>query len=1037
MLKLIATNGGMTLFQTGFTVVFEGTFLEESFPSGHIIDEEGELIPVPKIDSVINSPYWSVIEMPDEPLGKGRKRQFASRAEAGRYAARIRWGNTAAEIAAPTGNPLPVAATFDINEAIATGAPYAPFLEENFPDDVKNALTELELSGETNGIGPASQKALMALEIHYEKHLDPKNFSAETQETSRLAGEKGNSFYSQFSVVPDIDRSAESRNIYRAKQRKDLASDMAREHVKLHLERKYVKDAIGEEDALAYTKAIVASPSMRIAVAVHGVSVIDILNNGFKNQFETGESSGMNNPARRATHEAIAYGIHPATVASKRPIYANLHPVGTQVTDVNGSRQYGSVQFVVKQSVHDRATFSVTDSLGQVRNAASVKGPIKQGQAHPNGIQKGTYNDPIHISKRAQNGESYPYAEAQIQQGLKISDIAYVAIPRYGRLPNGAPALLKKLGIKVVRIDDRDPLNDSAVIKSATVNLQQTLDLISEVVAKAQSFGGNRSAAGQYAAQVRWGKKIDASGVTPSATPSYNETVVRDETSEYGGGGFTRRATITFQNKNDAQMTMYVKSQGQQGEQSVMVELRKGGTSGPIVGRLDAVNDHGNFAGGNGKLVIVEVAVDSKQARKGYATAMMRLGSKYSIGSEKIVHSTVLTDDGAGFAAAVKSRLLEKGRKRKFSSRAEAAAYAANIRWANNRADSGNEPPHMREMRLEAEALRGEMDILNQTVSFDDMKRTSLRINNPNNPQAWTDEKGDIQINSKNEEMIPSPRLADLHDRVSLLGHKMHQEALDRTTNDFSSTTTADEAHEIYAGHMKAVLSEVRPVGGPIELTMSGTTDPKDFAVVRSTMTTVSGSLPRDWTAESTGARLEIKSDLTIDNGSFSPPRYVGEKPAINIPTQGSMTMNKRETLDVVGHEYTHFIEHRRPAVRALEVAFMTHRTTGVSELHNNKDKSAPSLRSRIKTGTRDSRSHAKATSGHILEIDKDRFVNLYSGRRYDSAVKTIPPYSRPNNSRSGFFELMSTGMEQVLNGNRGNFDYDHMGFVLGVMATA
>lgn len=556
-------------------------------------------------------------------------------------------------------------------------------------------------------------------------------------------------------------------------------------------------------------------------------------------------------------------------------------------------------------------------------------------------------------------------------------------------------------------------------------------------VAKAQSFKGDRGAAGRYAAQVRWGKRDATTPAASSLAASYGETVIADETRVRSNGTSIRQSTVTFDDKNGEKMTMYVKSQGAEGQQNVEVELRQGGTNGLLVGSLTAYSDLDNEMGAKGKLAIQEVSVHSKHKRKGYATTMMRLGSQYSLGSEKIVHSSVLTDQGAAFAAATKARLLEKGRKRKFSSRAEAAAYAANIRWANNR---GGEQPHMREMRLEAEALRLEVDALNGTVSFDNMQRTRLSITSPNNPKAWSDSKGDIQINAANNEMIPSQKVAALHDRVTALGGKMHTEAESRLNADIASgkVKTKDEAHAAYAGHMRDVVSEVRPVGGSIEIKPSGITSPKDFATVDASMKTVAATLPTDWSSASKGADLSVASDWQIDNGSFQPPRRGTPEPLISVPIQATMTKRgDKDMLGVVGHEYTHFVEYKRPAVRALEVAFTTHRTTGLTREHFD-GTGGSSLSSRMRSTKREGRVAVQTTDGKMrFEIDKDSYANLYSGRRYDSAVKTVPPYKQENNTRSGYFEVMSTGMEQILNGNKGGFDNNHINFVLGVMATA
>ena len=196
-------------------------------------------------------------------------------------------------------------------------------------------------------------------------------------------------------------------------------------------------------------------------------------------------------------------------------------------------------------------------------------------------------------------------------------------------------------------------------------------------VAKAQSFNGDRGAAGRYAAQVRWGKRSPTAAT--SSAPSYNETMIADETRTRTDGSSVRQSTFTFEDKNGEKMTMYVKSQGAEGQQNVEVELRLGSTSGLLVGSLTAYSDLDNDMGTKGKLAIQEVSVHSKHKRKGYATAMMRLGSQYSLGSEKIVHSSVLTDQGAAFAAATKAQLLGKASFN--GDRSAAAAYAARIRW--------------------------------------------------------------------------------------------------------------------------------------------------------------------------------------------------------------------------------------------------------------------------------------------------------------------------------------------------------------------
>lgn len=517
-MKLIATLGDISLYQTGYTTVYpDYEALTETFPAGHIMDAEGKNIPVPNIFSVLRMQDWVIVADPDEPVGKGRKRQFASRAEAGRYAARIRWGNRGADASGPSSvpsNPLPVAATNDINEAILTGAPYAPFLPENFPPELKAALDEIPKSDTIGVQGPASQKATEMLSDYYLSHMDPASYSPET--VAALGG-----------LSAHYTTLSSDGNIW---GRRAQADGMAEVMVKRVHEQMYVKELIGESEALAYTKGMVASPNKRIAIAVHDNHVMKILDGGFTTQFETGKSGGSYVPTYRAAYEAVTFGVHPATIPSRRPIYANLHPVGVQSTRTNRSEQYGEIQMVVKQSVHARATFTVQDSLGSTRTPASVNGQIKVGQASPTARKdmRRQSEHPADKPTKSAKGEAYSYAEAQIQQGLKVSDIAYVTIPKGRRLPANVAERLKELGIPVKRTNGSEILDDASVAKS----IDSTIFLIMEAVEKAKkgkgkgkkekkegkggkeskggkgkSFGGDRSEAGRYAARVRWGNR--------------------------------------------------------------------------------------------------------------------------------------------------------------------------------------------------------------------------------------------------------------------------------------------------------------------------------------------------------------------------------------------------------------------------------------------------------------------------------------------------------------------------------------------------
>lgn len=871
MLKLIATNGQRSLFQTGFANLWEGTDLEETVPTGHVVDEEGMVIPVKNIYAMFRDDSWEIIDAPDEPLGKGRKRQFASRAEAARYAARIRWGTTTPDAnASAASNGVPIEPTDDVNEAISTGAPYKPLLFESLPPDIQEGLTKTE----TSSLPYTDELVLEAkLTAYYAKVLSPDSISPENQTEIRKFGKH----YQQFK--PDTGTEADQT---RAEQRLELASSMARQTVIRHREKQFL---IGREDeALKETKDLVSQPELKIAMTVTEAGASAILTGGrITTQFETKTSRGALNPQGRAAHEAVSYGTHPATVPDRRPIYATLHPVGVQHPIATGAEQYGTIQFVMKPQVSDRSTFSVVDSLGQNRNPSPVRGPITRGQAHP--YTKFPKDAPIHPSDKVgkiRRGDRTEYSEAQIHGGVKLSDVAYIVANR------------------------------------------RTSDLVQRA--------------------AKHGIPVISIGTEPT-----------DRT---------------------------------------------------------------------GKMKILREPAE-------------------------VAKSVDINDTMGRIWEAVDSLVVEKGRKRKFSTRAEAAQYAARIRWGTTSGSSTAEKPHMKAMREEAEALRAEVSLLNQTVSFENMQRSSTKA--ANGMYAWSDAKGDIQVNTANEELIPSPKLADLHDRVVTLGGKMQDEAISRTEAQKAAgeISTQAEMRAAYAKNMQDVVAEVRPCGGKIEIgrkddataVKTDSTSQEDFDAVIPSLEAVGKVMPSDWSDSTKGGRLMIRSDDKLPNGHFVTPNNSFDTPVIAIPTMG--TQKKRGELDnlrVVGHETQHYITYKRPAIQALEVAFMTHRTTAFTESSFWKDPSrALSLKERMKTKPRDKRKSATTTSGDAVEIDTDMFANAYSGRRYDRAARRIGPYGLVDNSSTRFtaFELMTTGFEQVLSGNSDNFDRDHLGFVLGVMATA
>jgi hypothetical protein len=277
-----------------------------------------------------------------------------------------------------------------------------------------------------------------------------------------------------------------------------------------------------EAEALTYTKDHVASPMKAISVAVHLDDLAPISASGIiKNQFHGGfiQSSGMNHTGLRAAHEAIAYGTHPLALPDRRPIYGNLHPLGVQHMYANGTSQYGSVQLVMKPEVHARTTFSVADSLGHVRNAQPLNGPITSGQ--PSTSIKTTKRGPSSRISEIKDGKSHEYAESQIHGGIKLSDVSYIAYSatdKKGVVPTRVKQFAKNNGLEIVVIPNDAP-SPWGIVDIGGPVVKKAFDAIIARIDEAVEKGrkrrfATRTEAAQYAANIRWAN--NQGGKTPS-----------------------------------------------------------------------------------------------------------------------------------------------------------------------------------------------------------------------------------------------------------------------------------------------------------------------------------------------------------------------------------------------------------------------------------------------------------------------------------------------------------------------------------------
>jgi hypothetical protein len=139
-----------------------------------------------------------------------------------------------------------------------------------------------------------------------------------------------------------------------------------------------------------------------------------------KSQFETNRSRGALSPDIRAGQETAMFRVHPGMSPSARPTYGYVS-VGKPTA--NGPMQYGEIRFQLRDSVKERTTITMGDSLGSpavpVRVGSSV-GPRAASDSRGHGIYAfsgvGVF----------QEGN---YAEAQIMGGWGRSDVTKVYVP--------------------------------------------------------------------------------------------------------------------------------------------------------------------------------------------------------------------------------------------------------------------------------------------------------------------------------------------------------------------------------------------------------------------------------------------------------------------------------------------------------------------------------------------------------------------------------------------------------------------------------
>lgn len=178
-----------------------------------------------------------------------------------------------------------------------------------------------------------------------------------------------------------------------------------------------------------------------ISVFVREENLAGILDSGrFKNATEVAQDSvatwaGKDDSymAQRTVYENVAFGYNNETLPEQRPITGLVAPNGIMNQDAYYT--YGQVQVDLKDSVKERSTFTIGDSLNEYLPPIDFKGtvPFSRNYSH---LAQDTYNAKQLQSKAGVPNPKGPilndwwheenYVEAQVHSGVKVSDIAKV-----------------------------------------------------------------------------------------------------------------------------------------------------------------------------------------------------------------------------------------------------------------------------------------------------------------------------------------------------------------------------------------------------------------------------------------------------------------------------------------------------------------------------------------------------------------------------------------------------------------------------------
>lgn len=177
----------------------------------------------------------------------------------------------------------------------------------------------------------------------------------------------------------------------------------------------------------------------QVRIRVPDGAAVGILESGrIKSQFETGISGGKLNENTRGKAEETFFGYDKRMSGKDRPIYGYIDASDVEVRgSTKWVSQYGSIEFVLKDSVRARTSFTVGDSLDLTKGKPTV---IPQPVTNPS-IRAMDLKKTSPIADRGYSDRDIkgtPYIEAQVHGGVRVADIERVIIAGPPSLRSGS-----------------------------------------------------------------------------------------------------------------------------------------------------------------------------------------------------------------------------------------------------------------------------------------------------------------------------------------------------------------------------------------------------------------------------------------------------------------------------------------------------------------------------------------------------------------------------------------------------------------------